>query len=93
MFVCVDPEAACVNDDDITVEMFENCDVGSIGDAVCNQANNNEECRKFCRVLVPKLMDIIMRILLSIFLTLLSTTFVRCTSICYTHTAVAAVRT
>lgn len=26
-FACIDPEAPCVDDDDITVDMAENCDV------------------------------------------------------------------
>eukprot|EP00903_Cladosiphon_okamuranus_P005790 g5737.t1 len=44
-FACVDPDAECVDDDDITVDMFENCDsVLSIGDGYCNSGNNNAEC-------------------------------------------------
>ena len=32
-FACVDPEAACVNDDDVTIDMVENCGwIGSIGE-------------------------------------------------------------
>ncbi|CAM9177738.1 unnamed protein product, partial [Ectocarpus fasciculatus] len=44
-FACIDPEAACVNDDDITTDMFEICsDPLDIGDGRCNQGNNNEAC-------------------------------------------------
>ncbi|CAM9132154.1 unnamed protein product [Ectocarpus sp. 13 AM-2016] len=44
-FSCIDPSAACVNDDDITVDMFENCDyVSGIGNGLCDRDNNKEEC-------------------------------------------------
>ncbi|CAM9269075.1 unnamed protein product [Pylaiella littoralis] len=44
-FYCIDPGAACVNDDDITVDMVENCGyVGAIGDGHCHETNNNAEC-------------------------------------------------
>eukprot|EP00903_Cladosiphon_okamuranus_P005789 g5736.t1 len=44
-FYCVDPEAACVDDDNITVDMLENCPyVFGIGDGYCNDDNNNELC-------------------------------------------------
>ncbi|CAM9523721.1 unnamed protein product [Scytosiphon promiscuus] len=44
-FACIDPEAACVNDDDITVEMYENCGyVQGIGNSYCDDDNNTPEC-------------------------------------------------
>ncbi|CAM9986910.1 unnamed protein product [Ectocarpus sp. 6 AP-2014] len=45
-FQCVDPAALCVNDDDITVDLVENCggDVGIIGDGFCDEENNIAEC-------------------------------------------------
>eukprot|EP00752_Nemacystus_decipiens_P018348 g16460.t1 len=44
-FACVDPDAACVDDDDITVDILENCGrPGSIGDGFCDQENNKAEC-------------------------------------------------
>lgn len=57
-FACIDPEAPCVNDDDFTVDMMENCEwpIG-IGNGHCNDGNNNPECSKFdyvwekCRLL------------------------------------------
>lgn len=43
-FACIDPEAACV-DDDITVDMVENCgDARFIGDGECQDDNNKEAC-------------------------------------------------
>ena len=34
-FACVDPDAECVNDDDVTVDMFEECGwIGGIGEPV-----------------------------------------------------------
>lgn len=51
-FACVDPEAACMNDDDITVDMFDNCGwVLSIGNGYCDQDNNNAECGTY--VVIP----------------------------------------
>lgn len=47
-FACIDPEAACVNDDDITVDMFENCGyLLGIGNGNCDDDNNTEECGTF----------------------------------------------
>ncbi|CAM9387680.1 unnamed protein product, partial [Hapterophycus canaliculatus] len=44
-FACIDPDATCVNDDDITVDMFENCGyVSGIGNGYCDPDNNIEEC-------------------------------------------------
>ncbi|CAN0395131.1 unnamed protein product [Ectocarpus sp. 12 AP-2014] len=44
-FSCIDPNAACVNDDDITVDMFETCGNPSrLGDGWCDSANNNADC-------------------------------------------------
>ncbi|CAN0252631.1 unnamed protein product, partial [Ectocarpus sp. 12 AP-2014] len=44
-FACIDPNAACVSDDDITVDMFENCGyVSGIGNGWCDRNNNKEEC-------------------------------------------------
>lgn len=46
-FVCVDPNAPCVEDDDITVDMLENCgSVEDIGDGYCSNDLNTEECGK-----------------------------------------------
>ncbi|CAM9899020.1 unnamed protein product, partial [Ectocarpus fasciculatus] len=38
IFSCIDPNAACVNDDDVTVDMFENCPK-FIGDGWCDEEN------------------------------------------------------
>eukprot|EP00903_Cladosiphon_okamuranus_P005791 g5738.t1 len=44
-FACIDPDAECSTDDDITIDMFENCDyVLGIGDGYCHSGNNNAEC-------------------------------------------------
>ena len=44
-FACVDPDAGCVNDDDITDGILINCgSPGSIGDGFCEQENNKAEC-------------------------------------------------
>eukprot|EP00903_Cladosiphon_okamuranus_P014629 g13565.t1 len=43
-FYCIDPEAECVDDDDITVDMIDECYVFGIGDGYCNVENNNELC-------------------------------------------------
>ncbi|CAM9449894.1 unnamed protein product, partial [Ectocarpus sp. 12 AP-2014] len=43
-FACIDPDAPCVDDDDITVDMVENCNVRALGDGYCDQENNNEIC-------------------------------------------------
>ncbi|CAM9104677.1 unnamed protein product, partial [Hapterophycus canaliculatus] len=43
-FSCIDPDAACVNDDDVTVDMIDNCLSEGLGDGYCHLENNNEEC-------------------------------------------------
>eukprot|EP00752_Nemacystus_decipiens_P017790 g15950.t1 len=44
-FLCIDPDAACVDDDDITVDQVENCSfVAGIANGFCNEENNNEIC-------------------------------------------------
>ena len=43
-YACIDPDAACVDDDDITVDMVENCYPRSIGNGYCDQRNNNAFC-------------------------------------------------
>eukprot|EP00903_Cladosiphon_okamuranus_P014617 g13555.t1 len=43
-FSCVDPDAPCVNDDDITVDLVETCDTVSMSDAYCDERNNTPEC-------------------------------------------------
>ncbi|CAN0006371.1 unnamed protein product, partial [Ectocarpus fasciculatus] len=43
-FACIDPDASCVDDDDITVDMVENCETNWFGDGYCDQNNNNEIC-------------------------------------------------
>eukprot|EP00903_Cladosiphon_okamuranus_P008223 g7916.t1 len=44
-FACVDPSAPCVNDDDITVDMLENCNwVMGIGNGYCDMEMNTPEC-------------------------------------------------
>lgn len=49
MFACIDPEAPCVDDDDITVDMLESCGhVTLIGDGECHDDNNKEECGMSC---------------------------------------------
>ncbi|CAN0065887.1 unnamed protein product, partial [Ectocarpus fasciculatus] len=42
---CIDPDASCVNDDDVTAEMVENCEwVSDIGNGNCDDGNNKAEC-------------------------------------------------
>lgn len=42
-FACIDPDAACVNDDLV----IENCgDLLGIGDGYCDRENNSDECGK-----------------------------------------------
>lgn len=43
-YACIDPAAPCVDDDDITIEIVENCFPGSIGNGYCNHYNNKPEC-------------------------------------------------
>ncbi|CAM9830217.1 unnamed protein product, partial [Ectocarpus sp. 12 AP-2014] len=44
-FSCIDPNAACVNDDDVTVDMFETCgNPSGLGDGWCDSTNNNADC-------------------------------------------------
>lgn len=43
-FSCIDPDADCVDDDDITIDLFETCDTVSMSDAYCNEQNNTPEC-------------------------------------------------
>eukprot|EP00903_Cladosiphon_okamuranus_P014618 g13556.t1 len=44
-FACIDPDAQCVDDDDITVNMLEECGwVGGIGNGYCDEENNKEAC-------------------------------------------------
>ncbi|CAM9603216.1 unnamed protein product, partial [Ectocarpus fasciculatus] len=42
-FACIDPDAACVDDDDITVDMLGLCKVLRIGDGQCDNYNNKPE--------------------------------------------------
>eukprot|EP00903_Cladosiphon_okamuranus_P014053 g13063.t1 len=45
-FACIDPAASCVDDDDVTADMVENCGyIGAIGDGYCDDYNNNELCK------------------------------------------------
>lgn len=47
-FACIDPDAPCVDDDDITIDIVENCgDVGSIGNGYCDDDLNRPECSEF----------------------------------------------
>ncbi|CAM9751140.1 unnamed protein product [Ectocarpus fasciculatus] len=47
-FACIDPSAECVNDDDNTAEQYEHCgSVTRIGDGMCDDSNNKEECGKY----------------------------------------------
>ncbi|CAN0021304.1 unnamed protein product, partial [Scytosiphon promiscuus] len=43
-FACIDPEAPCVDDDDITINTPESCDRNQIGDGWCDEDNNIAEC-------------------------------------------------
>lgn len=43
-FACIDPEASCVNDDDITLDIVANCNSVQVGNGYCDQENNNAEC-------------------------------------------------
>ncbi|CAM9903213.1 unnamed protein product [Ectocarpus sp. 8 AP-2014] len=46
-FACIDPDAPCVENDDITVEMLDNCDIDNLGDGYCDQEYNNDICGKY----------------------------------------------
>ncbi|CAM9566209.1 unnamed protein product, partial [Ectocarpus sp. 4 AP-2014] len=47
---CIDPDASCVDDDDVTAEMVENCQwVNDIGDGYCDDGNNKAECGTWVR--------------------------------------------
>ncbi|CAM9940368.1 unnamed protein product, partial [Ectocarpus sp. 12 AP-2014] len=47
---CIDPDASCVDDDDVTAEMVENCEwVNDIGDGYCDDGNNKAECGTWVR--------------------------------------------
>lgn len=49
-FDCIDPEAPCMNGDDDTIDLLENCDdVERIGNGECDMNNNNEQCGKRLR--------------------------------------------
>lgn len=44
-FACIDPSAACVDDDDITADLLEVCNPAhGIGNGRCEMSNNIEEC-------------------------------------------------
>ncbi|CAB1110125.1 unnamed protein product [Ectocarpus sp. CCAP 1310/34] len=44
-FACVDPNAPCVDDDSVTVDMIENCRWSTdIGDGYCSEDLNTPEC-------------------------------------------------
>ncbi|CAM9375903.1 unnamed protein product, partial [Ectocarpus sp. 4 AP-2014] len=48
-FACIDPSAACVDDDNITADIAESCHdgggyVAGLGNGYCDEANNIEEC-------------------------------------------------
>ncbi|CAM9919789.1 unnamed protein product, partial [Ectocarpus sp. 6 AP-2014] len=46
VFACIDPDAPCVNDDDITVDIWATCGgyLNFLADGDCDELNNNEEC-------------------------------------------------
>ena len=47
-FACVDPSAECVNDDDVTVDIFDNCPfIFSVGNGFCDPDINIPECSEF----------------------------------------------
>lgn len=46
-FACVDPSAPCANDDDITIDLFDDCDTVDMSDAYCNNGNNRPECSEY----------------------------------------------
>ncbi|CAB1110126.1 unnamed protein product [Ectocarpus sp. CCAP 1310/34] len=48
-FACIDPDAPCVDDDDITIEMAQICATLGLGDGWCDQDNNNEICGRCLR--------------------------------------------
>ncbi|CAM9921269.1 unnamed protein product, partial [Ectocarpus sp. 6 AP-2014] len=43
-FACIDPDAPCVDDDDITIEIAQNCVTSDLVDGYCDEDNNNETC-------------------------------------------------
>lgn len=47
IFACINPDAWCVDDDDVTAEKA-NCSPEFSGDAYCDLENNNEECGTCC---------------------------------------------
>lgn len=49
-FACIDPDAECVNDDDITVDMLEDCEwVLGVGNGYCDPDMNTPECSECFR--------------------------------------------
>lgn len=50
-FACIDPAAACVDDDSVTVDMIDNCYAGEIGDGYCDAFNNRADCGMICQLL------------------------------------------
>ena len=48
-FACVDPSAACVDEDDVTtLSTFDQaCVDGFVADGDCDRPNNTEECGKY----------------------------------------------
>lgn len=51
-FQCIDPSADCVNDDDITVNMLEDCEwIAGVGNGYCDIDMNTPECSECpCRL-------------------------------------------
>ncbi|CAB1108035.1 unnamed protein product [Ectocarpus sp. CCAP 1310/34] len=47
-FACIDPDAPCVDDDIVTVEMMDLCYTGQIGNGYCDDVNNSPECGMIC---------------------------------------------
>lgn len=44
-FACIDPKAQCVDDDDVTIDKLDSCEVvEGIGNGYCNRGNNKPEC-------------------------------------------------
>ena len=46
-FACIDPNAPCVNDDDITVDLLDTCDTVRMSNAYCDEENNRPECSEW----------------------------------------------
>lgn len=46
---CQDPDAGCEDEDEGSVDRDTGCDDGGLGDGICDDVNNNENCGESSR--------------------------------------------